>query len=340
MVATPRLNQHVLTRGSGTPVCFVHGNASSAVFWEDVMTRMPDGYACIAPDLRGFGDTEDKEIDATRGFGDWADDLLALFTALGHDRVHVVAHSLGGGVVWRLIADAAWHVLSATQVAPVSPFGFGGTKDAIGTPCYADFAGSGGGVVSPEFARRISEGDRGSDGPGAPRNVMNTYYVKPPFKCPNEELLLDGLLSERIGPTKYPGDLTPSSNWPNVAPGKLGPVNAMSPAHTGDMVTRLIGQSPKPPIMWVRGSHDQVVSDFSLFDMGTLGKLGAVPGWPGEDIYPPQPMDSQTRHVLNAYAALGGQFEEHTIEDTGHSPYLEKPQAFMTLLLKQLVLNA
>jgi hypothetical protein len=41
-----------------------------------------------------------------------------------------------------------------------------------------------------------------------------------------------------------------------------------------------------------------IVSDNSFFDFGTLGKLGYVPGWPGEEVYPPQPMVGQTRSML------------------------------------------
>ena len=93
---------------------------------------------------------------------------------------------------------------------------------------------------------------------------------------------------------------------------------------------------PKPPILWVRGSHDQIVSDQSLFDLGTLGQLGAVPDWPGADVFPPQPMVSQTRTVLDQYRANGGSYQEEVIEDTGHTPYIEQPEAFMALLLAHL----
>ena len=79
-----------------------------------------------------------------------------------------------------------------------------------------------------------------------------------------------------------------------------------------------------------------IVSDSSFFDFGTLGKLGYVPGWPGEEIYPPQPMVGQTRSLLEKYAAQGGSFEEVVIADTGHTPYVEKPEEFMAALGKAL----
>ena len=335
MIDTPRIRTHLLTSGpeAGTPVVFLHGNASSATFWEESMLKLPAGYRGLAPDLRGYGDTEDKLIDATRGYGDWADDLFGLLQTLGVTQTHVVGHSLGGSLVFTLLANNPGLFLSATLVDPGSPYGFGGTKDAQGTPCYDDFAGSGGGVVNADFPKLIAAGDRGTDNPQAsPRVVMNTFYWKPPFHPAREEALLSSLLSEKIGPDKYPGNSVPSANWPNVAPGVYGPINASSPKYVGDIVARFIKTLPKPPILWVRGADDQIVADNSFFDLGTLGQLGYVPGWPGADVHPPQPMVSQTRAVLDQYAAQGGHYSEVVIPNTGHSPYIEEPDEFAALL--------
>ncbi len=339
MIDTLRLKIHALFSGpdGGTPVVFIHGNAASATYWEEIMLALPAEYRGIAPDLRGYGDTEDRPIDATRGYGDWVDDLLAFKQALGLSKVHVVGHSLGGGIAMGLVSADAANIVSATLVDPVSPYGFGGTKGVDGAPCYDDFAGSGGGVVNPEFPKLIAARDRSSDNPQAsPRVVMNSFYWKPPFKPAREEDLLSSLLSEKIGPDKYPGDFVPSPNWPNVAPGRFGPINAGSPKYVADVPKKLIAASPMPPILWVRGSDDQIVSDNSLFDLGTLGQLGFVPGWPGEEVYPSQPMLAQTRAVLDQYRANGGAYWEKVIAETGHTPYVEKPGEFMAMLTEHL----
>jgi pimeloyl-ACP methyl ester carboxylesterase len=257
--------------------------------------------------------------------------------ALRIEKTHVVGHSMGGAILFRLVAAASDRLSSVTLVDPSSPFGFGGTKDIDGKPLYDDYAGSGGGVVNAEFTKLIADGDRSSDNPQAsPRVVMNSFYWKPPFVPDREEDLLSSLLTEKIGEDKYPGDFVASPNWPNVAPGKFGPTNAISPKYVGDSVEKFIAVQPKPYVLWIRGESDQIVSDNSLFDFGTLGQLGLVPGWPGMDVYPPQPMVGQTRYVLEQYKAKGGDFEEVVIAETSHSPYIEKPEEFMAIFKKVL----
>ncbi|MBI1280578.1 MAG: alpha/beta fold hydrolase [Anaerolineaceae bacterium] len=334
MITTSRLTTRVLFSGDDKsfPVLFLHGNASSATYWEDVMLALPEGFRGIAPDQRGYGDADRaKKIDATRGMSDFADDAIALLDTLGIDKVHIAGHSMGGSVIWQLLIDHPDRFLSVTLAAPGSPYGFGGTKDNQGTANYADFTGSGGGTVNPTFTQLMAAGERGSDNPQAsPRVVMNSFYWKPPFKAAREEELLSSLLSEHIGAQEYPGDMTASENWPNVAPGVWGPANALSPKYTGD-VSRIWKIAIKPRILWVRGESDQIVSDQSLFDFGTLGALGAVPGWPGADIFPSQPMVSQTRTVLDHYKDNGGEYTEAVLANVGHTPYIEQPEAFNKL---------
>lgn len=331
IVTTPRLSTRILTCGpvTGIPVVFVHGNLSSADWWRGVMARLPAQYRAIAPDLRGYGAADPAaKIDATRGMRDFSDDLAALLDSLHIPAAHMVGHSLGGGALWQFMADHGAKVLSATLVAPSSPFGFGGCK-LDGSLCAPDNAGSGGGAVNQDFARLMAAGDRGADSPFHPRNILATYVWKPPFMPAEMETLLDSALSQHLGAQDYPGDAAPSPHWPMMAPGKFGPLNAMAPIYQTDPLGFM---RAKCPVLWIRGAEDPVVSDTSLFDMGTLGSLGAVPGWPGAEAYPPQPMIAQTAAALDAYAAQGRSVQRHVLPNCGHSPYLEHPAQFDTLL--------
>jgi pimeloyl-ACP methyl ester carboxylesterase len=339
LVTTSRLTVHIREAGSGhIPVVLIHGNCSSGVFFEDLMRSLPPQYRAIAPDLRGYGDTEALPVDGSRGCGDWADDLHALVEALDLKQFHLAGWSMGGGICMRYALDHADHIRSLTLIDPMSPFGFGGTKDVAGTPNAPDFAGTGGGVVNGDFVKALAAADRSSDGANAPRNVMNTFYVKPPFRGTpeQEERWLSGMLSTRTGLDFYPGDLTPSANWPMAAPGRRGFANAMSAQYHNVAAFQEI--APKVPVLWVRGADDQIVSDTSFFDLAFLGSLGYVSGWPGAEACPPQPMVSQMRAVLEAYRAKGGTYEEVVIADAGHSPFLEKPEEFKAAFLRVLSL--
>ena len=156
-VRTSRLTMAVLsvTGRTGQPVLFVHGNVSSSLFWQPTMLALPEGYRPLAVDLRGFGETDPEPVDATRGLGDYADDLAAVIEARGLAPVHLVGWSMGGGVVLQYLSSrpAAHHAASVTLVVPVSPFGFGGTRGAEGTLCDPSGVGSGAGPLIPTSSR-------------------------------------------------------------------------------------------------------------------------------------------------------------------------------------------
>ena len=290
---------------------------------------MPDAPAAlrlIAPDMRGFGDSDHVPIDATRGLGDWADDVAALLDALELDRPpHLAGWSTGGAAIAAFAM--ARPVASLTFIDPVSPYGYGGVR-RDGTPCFRDYAGSGGGTGSPDFTQRLAQKDRSTDSAASPRNVMNASYWSPNHREPREreDLLLDEILKSRTGDDGYPGDAAPSENWPTVAPGTRGILNALSPKYCD--WSGIVDLEPKPPVLWVHGTNDIVVADGAAWEIGTLGKMGAVPGWPGEDAFPPQAMVSQIRDVLERYRAAGGRAEIEMFEGSGHFPAIDARERF------------
>ena len=117
---------------------------------------------------------------------------------------------------------------------------------------------------------------------------MTSSYWSPTHKEPREDELLEEMLKSAIGDDFYPGDMTPSEHWPGAAPGTRGIINALSPKYCD--WSALADLDPKPPILWTYGTEDVVISDSSAWDVGMLGQAGHVPGWPGEDAHPPQPM--------------------------------------------------
>lgn len=337
IVNTPRLKTRLLTSGAerGPTVIFIHGNIVSARFWEETMLALPTAFRAVAPDLRGFGQSEGKPVDAGRGLRDFSDDLRSLVETLGlAGPLHLVGWSMGGGIAMQYTIDHPAAVASLTLINPISPYGFGGTKDVDGTPCWPDYAGAGAGGVNPEFVRRLAAGDRRAETDFSPRRVLNRHLFKPPFRAvpEREEVYVSGLLQARTGEENYPGDVVASEHWPGVAPGSRGVVNAMSPKFVD--LSPLADITPRPPILWLRGEQDVIVSDTSAYDFGFLGQLGLVPDWPGAERYPPQPMLAQTRALLERYRANGGRYREEAIAEAGHSPHIEQPEAVHKLLIE------
>jgi pimeloyl-ACP methyl ester carboxylesterase len=330
-LTTPRLTTRVLFSGpeQGIPVLFIHGNFSSATWWEETMVRLPADYRAIAPDQRAFGEADPTaKVDATRGMADFVDDAVALMNHLGHERFHLVGNSLGGVMAWWMMADVSARLLSVTLPGPGSPWGFGGTRDARGTPTCDDFAGSGGGLLNPVLIEGVRGRDRSTDGDFSPRTVLRRLVWGPPFIPEREDTLLEAMFRVHIGEQDLPGDKEASPNWPFVRPGQWGPTNAMSPKYAGNLVERILAVQPKPPVLWIYGADDVAVSDSAASDPGTWGPSGRLPGYPGPEAYPPQPMMQQIRSVLADYSQSGGTCSEVAVAGSGHVPFMSHPTEF------------
>jgi pimeloyl-ACP methyl ester carboxylesterase len=218
-VTTPRYTAQVLERpadaasGDARTVLFVHGNVSSSLFWQPTMLALPEEVRALAVDLRGFGGSDVLPVDATRGLGDFAEDLASVIAELGLTDVHLVGWSMGGGVVLQALLEHELPVASVTLVNPVSPFGFGAT-DAAGELLNPDAAGSGGGGANPDFIARLQAGDRTAEAPASPRSVYLGTYVAPGFESEHDDVWVESMLTTATGEHNYPGDSRPSEHWP------------------------------------------------------------------------------------------------------------------------------
>ena len=95
----------MLVAGEGTPVLLLHGFPDSARLWRhQIPALVAAGFRTIAPDLRGFGDS-----DKPRDVEDYAmrrsiADVDAVLEACEVERAHVVGHDWGAGLAWALAA--------------------------------------------------------------------------------------------------------------------------------------------------------------------------------------------------------------------------------------------
>ena len=327
-IDTGRLRAHCLVSGDpgSSPVVLIHGNLSAATFFQELMVALSGSYRCIAPDIRGFGKSEVLPIDASRGLRDPSDDLASLLDSLGISSAHLFGWSTGAGIISQFAIDRPDRCRSLTLVSPVSPFGFGATHGDDGRPSTPDFAGSGGGTVNREFVRQLALADKDSRSEYSVRNMLRTIFVHPPRVLDREDALIDAVHETSVDERTYPGDFEVSEHWPGVAPGRWGVLNALSPKYFN--ISAIVNISPKPPVLWIRGARDIVVSDHSLFDPATHYDRG-INGKARNSFAPePQPMIRQTRNVLEQYQRSGGFFREVVMDNVGHSPFLEAPGEF------------
>jgi len=342
-VRTARLETGLLTSGpeDGEPVLFLHGNLSTSTYWEETMLALPKRFQAVAPDLRGYGASDPGTlVDATRGTGDWVDDALSLADAFGWDRFHLVAHSLGGCVGWRFLGAQPDRLRSVTLFAPGPPCGFGGARGVEGKLNYPDGAGSGAGLVHADLLRGLAASDRDLHANRvSPRLVLNRLYWKPPFRPAREEQLLTAMLQAHLGEKRMPGDKVPSPHWPGFAPGSYGPINALAPPYNQEVLARLMDAPHKPPLLWIYGTDDGVISDCSSSDPGVQGQIGLRPGWPGLEQFPPQPMLTQVMHALDGYQQRGGSVRRLVLPGVGHTPYLENPAEVFPVFVDHLGMN-
>jgi pimeloyl-ACP methyl ester carboxylesterase len=84
------------TAGSGPVLLLVHGITGSCEHWRAAIPPLAERFTVVAPDLLGHGRSAKPRGDYS--LGAYAAGLRDLMLALGHERVTVVGHSLGGGV--------------------------------------------------------------------------------------------------------------------------------------------------------------------------------------------------------------------------------------------------
>ena len=122
-IATNGINMHIAEAGpqSGRLVVLCHGFPESWYSWRHQLQALGDaGYHVVAPDQRGYGQTDaPEEIDAYTQFH-LVGDIVGLVGALGEKQAVIVGHDWGAPVAWNA---ALWRPDIFRAVAALSvPF--------------------------------------------------------------------------------------------------------------------------------------------------------------------------------------------------------------------------
>ncbi|PON62011.1 Epoxide hydrolase-like [Parasponia andersonii] len=99
------INMHVAEKGQGPVILFVHGFPELWYTWRHQIVALASlGYRAVAPDLRGYGDTDAPDSVASYTCLDVVGDLIALLEAIAGDeeKVFVVGHDWGALIAWYL----------------------------------------------------------------------------------------------------------------------------------------------------------------------------------------------------------------------------------------------
>ena len=106
---------HYEINGSGPPLLLIPGMLSDHASWAPLVPLLSKRFTLIRPDPRGAGQTHPH--DAPLSLQSLSGDMLGLIQHLGHDRVQVVGHSLGGLVALALAARAPEQIAGLAVLA-------------------------------------------------------------------------------------------------------------------------------------------------------------------------------------------------------------------------------
>lgn len=118
--------------GAGLPVIFLHGFPHDRTLWAPQLGGLLTRARCIAPDLRGFGESE---IRGPYSMDSYADDVIAMMDVLQIERAVIAGLSMGG-----YIAFALWRrhrervralILADTRAGPDTEEGLAKRRDLI-----------------------------------------------------------------------------------------------------------------------------------------------------------------------------------------------------------------
>lgn len=107
---------NVTTRkGSGVPLVMIHGFAADSYGWRPLEEALPKDQALIRIDLPSHGRSPLRRVG---GFAELAKQLVQVFDRVAEGPVHLLGHSLGGGLALALADIRPRQVRTLSLIAP------------------------------------------------------------------------------------------------------------------------------------------------------------------------------------------------------------------------------
>ena len=100
-VETNGIRMHIAEQGSGPLVLLCHGFPESWYSWRHQLQALAQaGFRAVAPDMRGYGQTDRPEATEQYTLLHLVGDMVGLLDALGESTAVIVGHDWGAPVAW------------------------------------------------------------------------------------------------------------------------------------------------------------------------------------------------------------------------------------------------
>jgi len=103
-VDVDEIQMHYVEQGKGKLLLLLHGFPDFWYVWRFQISALAKHFRVVAPDLRGYNETDKpKGVDKYR-LNHLTQDVLGLMNALGEKKAMIAGHDWGGAVAWTLAA--------------------------------------------------------------------------------------------------------------------------------------------------------------------------------------------------------------------------------------------
>ena len=100
-IETNGINMHFVEQGEGPLVIMCHGWPESWYSWRHQLSALAEaGFHAVAPDQRGYGQTDKPEAIEAYNILQLTGDIVGLVSALGEEKAIIVGHDWGAPVAW------------------------------------------------------------------------------------------------------------------------------------------------------------------------------------------------------------------------------------------------
>jgi pimeloyl-ACP methyl ester carboxylesterase len=130
MVDTNGIKMHIAEQGQGPLVIMCHGFPELGYSWRHQLPALAEaGFHAVAPDQRGYGQTDCPEPIEAYNILQLVGDIVGLVHSLGEEKAVIVGHDWGAPVAYNcaLLRPDIFHALILLSV-PYSPRSWGGTR--------------------------------------------------------------------------------------------------------------------------------------------------------------------------------------------------------------------